>query len=111
MQGRGERMVEDQGGLVLILGMSLAWAPGKLCIHSRSKGKGQERRKTLHKSTHQVPVPGGVPITPAKRVPVRIVVKDHACLELHGLPTTYLNSIKAVAKLINRQTDSQLINP
>lgn len=46
MQGRGERMVEDQGGLVLLLGMSLAWAPGKLCIHSKSKGKGQERRRT-----------------------------------------------------------------
>lgn len=104
-------MAEDQIGLVLPLGLSLAWVPGQLCIHSKSKGKGQERRKTLQKSTDQVQVPGGVTITPAKRVRVRIVVKNHACLELHGLPTTYLNSIKAVAKLINRQKDSQLKNP
>lgn len=65
-------------------------------------------RKTLHKLTHQVQVPGGVTITPNKRARVRIVVMNHACLELHSLPNTYLNSIKAVAKLIHRQTDSQL---
>lgn len=47
-------------------------------------------------------------LTPAKRNRVRIVVKDRVCIGLHGFPTTtYLNSIEAVAKLINLQTHSQ----
>lgn len=45
MQGHGERMVEDQCGLVLHLGMSLAWAPGQLCIHSKSKARAKREER------------------------------------------------------------------